>query len=107
MNKLPYALGGAAVLLAALLGCQTVKPALVAPAPSEIQAEKSGFSPAAPAGQNGIDFSLQFGNGEAISNWRVELFSGGQVWKKWQGDAKYLPASLTWDGQQFPLRGSR
>ena len=84
------------MILAALLGCQTVK---AAPAASEIQAEKSGFAPAAAAGQNSMDISLLFGNGDAISNWRVELSSGGHAWKTWAGDAKYLPASLSWDGK--------
>jgi len=91
--------GGAAVLILALLGCQTAKPALVAPAESEIQVEKAGFSPAGAAGQDSIDISLLFGNGDAIKTWKVELASSGQVRKSWTGDAKYLPASLTWDGK--------
>ena len=90
--------GGAALLIVALLGCQT-KPALVAPAESAIQVEKSGFSPAGAAGQNSIDVSLLFGNGDAIKSWKVELTSGGKAQKSWSGDAKYLPASLTWDGK--------
>ncbi|MGO9307819.1 MAG: OmpA family protein [Spirochaetia bacterium] len=90
--------GAALVLLVALLGCQT-KPALVAPAESAVQVEKSGFSPAGAAGQNSIDISLLFGNGDAIKSWKVELASGGPVQKSWSGDAKYLPASLSWDGK--------
>src|SRR5208282_5413853 len=91
--------GLALLLLMALLGCQTAKPALVTPAESAIQVEKSGFSPAGAAGQNSIDISLLYGNGDAIKSWKVELASGGKAQKSWSGDAKYLPASLTWDGK--------
>jgi outer membrane protein OmpA-like peptidoglycan-associated protein len=98
MKRLFWALGGVAVILAALTGCQTAKGALIPPHASEIQAEKSGFAPAAAAGQNTMDLSLLFGNADAISTWRVELGSGGRPWKTWSGDAKYLPASLSWDG---------
>jgi len=87
------------LFVVAILGCQTAKPALVKPAESAIQVEKSGFSPAAPAGQNSIDISLLYGNGESIKSWKVELSSGGKAQKTWNGDAKYLPASLTWDGK--------
>jgi flagellar hook assembly protein FlgD len=93
------AVGGAALLLVVVLGCQTTKPALATPAESTIAAEKSGFSPAGAAGQNSIELSLLFGNAEAINTWKVELSSNGKVWKTWSGDAKYLPASLTWDGK--------
>ena len=73
--------GVAALLLAAIMGCQTAKPALVAPAESAIQVEKSGFSPAGAAGQNSIDISLLYGNGDAIKSWKVELTSSGMVRK--------------------------
>ena len=88
-----------AVVAAAVMGCQTAKPALAIPAESAIQVEKSGFSPAAAAGPNSIDISLLFGNGDAITTWTVDLSSSGAVQKSWKGDAKYLPASLTWDGK--------
>jgi outer membrane protein OmpA-like peptidoglycan-associated protein/flagellar hook assembly protein FlgD len=91
--------GMAAALTVALLGCQTAKPALVAPADSAIQVEKSGFSPAGAAGQNTIEISVLFGNGDTIKSWKVELASSGAAQKTWTGDAKYLPASLTWDGK--------
>jgi outer membrane protein OmpA-like peptidoglycan-associated protein len=91
--------GVAVLLLGAILGCQTAKPALVAPAESAIQVEKSGFSPAGATGQNSIDISLLFGNGDAIKSWKVELTSTGKVQKTWTGDSKYLPTSLTWDGK--------
>ena len=91
--------GVAVLLLAAIIGCQTAKPALIAPAESAIQVEKSGFSPAGAAGQNSIDISLLYGNGDAIKSWKVELTSSGMVRKSWTGDSKYLPASLTWDGK--------
>jgi hypothetical protein len=99
MKRFLWGAGVVAILVVALLGCQTTKPALVAPAASQVDVEKSGFSPAAPAGQNSIDFSLLFGNAEAVSSWKVELVTGGKTWKTWTGDAKYMPASLTWDGK--------
>jgi outer membrane protein OmpA-like peptidoglycan-associated protein/flagellar hook assembly protein FlgD len=97
-----YILGGsgiALVLLMVMLGCQTAKPALVAPAESAIQVEKSGFSPTGVAGQNSIELSLLYGNGDVIKTWKVELTSAGTAQKTWTGDSKYLPASLTWDGK--------
>jgi outer membrane protein OmpA-like peptidoglycan-associated protein/flagellar hook assembly protein FlgD len=97
-----YILGGsglALLLLVAMLGCQTAKPVLVAPAESAIQVEKSGFSPPGATGQNSMDISLLFGNGDAIKSWKVELTSSGKAQKTWTGDSKYLPASLTWDGK--------
>ena len=87
------------VVMAAVMGCQTAKPAVATAAESAIQVEKSGFSPAAVAGQNSIDISLLFGNGDSIKTWKVELSGNGQVQKTWTGDQKYLPASLTWDGK--------
>jgi outer membrane protein OmpA-like peptidoglycan-associated protein/flagellar hook assembly protein FlgD len=97
-KRLLLAAGGALILILALLGCQTAKPALVTPAESAVQVEKSGFSPAGATGQNSIDISLLYGNGDAIKSWKVELSSAGTVQKTWTGDSKYLPASLTWDG---------
>ncbi len=91
--------GLAVLLLAAILGCQTAQPALVAPAESAVQVEKSGFSPAGAAGQTSIDISLLYGSGDAIKSWKVELMSIGKVFKTWTGDASYLPASLSWDGK--------
>jgi flagellar hook assembly protein FlgD len=99
MKRAFFAFGVGALLLSALIACQTTKPALAAPAASEIQAEKAGFSPAGAPGQNTIDLSLRYGNGDAVAGWKVELASGGTVRKTWTGDAKYLPASLTWDGK--------
>jgi flagellar hook assembly protein FlgD len=98
-KKLLWGAGGAAVLMLALLGCQTAKPALLAPAESQIQVEKSGFSPAGASGQDSIDISMLYGNGDAIKSWKVELSASGTVHKSWTGDDKYLPASLTWDGK--------
>ena len=91
--------GVAVFLLAAILGCQTAKPALVAPAESAVEAEKSGFSPAGAEGQNSIDISLLYGNGETIKTWKVDLSTAGMVVKTWTGDASYLPANLNWDGK--------
>jgi len=93
------AAGASAVLIVALIGCQTAKPALVTPAESAVQVEKSGFSPAGAAGQNSIEISLLFGNGEAISSWKVAVASSDKVQKTWTGKSDYLPASLTWDGK--------
>jgi outer membrane protein OmpA-like peptidoglycan-associated protein len=90
---------GAAVITVALLGCQTVKPALSAPADSAVQVEKSGFSPAAATGLNAIEISLLFGNGESIKIWRLDVVGSGVTRRSWSGDSAYLPASLTWDGK--------
>ncbi len=98
-KKLLWGGGGALILIMAMLGCQTAKPALVTPAESAIQVEKSGFSPAGAAGQNSIEISLLYGNGDSIKSWKVELSSAGNVPKTWTGDSTYLPASLTWDGK--------
>jgi flagellar hook assembly protein FlgD len=91
--------GMAVLLLTAVLGCQTAKPALITPAESAIQVEKSGFSPSGAAGQTSIDISLLYGNGDAIKSWKVELTSSGNVRKAWAGDSSYLPANLNWDGK--------
>ena len=98
-NYILRSAGVAVLLIVAILGCQTAKPALVAPAESAIQVEKSGFSPAGAPGQNSIDISVLYGNGDAIKSWKVELTNNGMVQKTWTGDSKYLPASLTWDGK--------
>ena len=91
--------GLALLTLVAILGCQTSKSAMVTPAASAIQVERSGFSPAGAAGQNTINISVLYGNGDAIKDWKVELASVGTVHKTWTGDSKHLPASLTWDGK--------
>ena len=91
--------GAAVALMAALAACQTTKPGLVAAAESAIQVEKSGFSPSGAAGQNSIEISLLFGNGDAVDSWKVEVASSGTTQKTWTGKSDYLPASLTWDGK--------
>jgi flagellar hook assembly protein FlgD len=88
-----------AALLIALMSCQTAKPALVAPAESQVEVEKSGFCPSGPAGQNSIEISLLFGNSDSVSSWKLGVSSGSSPSKTWTGDASYLPASLTWDGK--------
>jgi len=98
-NYLLKGAGVAALLLVAILGCQTAKPALVAPAGSAVEVEKSGFSPSGTPGQNSIDISLLYGNGDAIKSWKVDLATAGMVVKTWTGDASYLPANLNWDGK--------
>ena len=75
------------------------KPALIAPAESAVEVEKSGFFPAGAAGQNNIEISLLYGSGDAIKSWKVELTNSGMVQKTWSGDASYLPGGLTWDGK--------
>ncbi|HET6450613.1 MAG TPA: hypothetical protein VFI08_04845, partial [Spirochaetia bacterium] len=92
--------GAGAALLVALLGCQTTKPALTAPAESAVQVEKNGFSPSGPAGENSLEISLLFGNSDSISSWKLDVASGSApAVKSWTGTASYLPASLTWDGK--------
>ena len=98
-KKTYFFLGASAAVLVALIGCQTAKPALVAPAESQVQVEKSGFSPSGPEGQNSIEISLLFGNSESIASWKLQVLSGSTASKTWTGDASYLPASLTWDGK--------
>ncbi len=98
-NYLLRGAGVAVFLLAAILGCQTAKPALVTPAESSVEVEKSGFSPAGAPGQTSIDISLLYGNGDAIKSWKVEVATAGMVMKSWTGDASYLPANLNWDGK--------
>lgn len=93
------AAGAGAALIVALVACQTTKPDLVTPVESAIQVEKSGFSPSGTAGQNSIEISLLFGNGESVGSWKVEVGSKGTVQKTWTGKSDYLPASLTWDGK--------
>ena len=90
---------GMATLLLVLVGCQTAKPALIAPADSAIQAEGSGFAPGGATGLTSIDISVLYGNSDSIKSWKIELVSGGTAHKSWTGDATYLPASLTWDGK--------
>jgi len=100
MNTIYLRGGGVAVLLlAAFLGCQTAQPALVNPAESAIQVEKSGFSPSGAAGQATMEISVLFGNPEAVKSWKVEAASRGMVHKTWSGDSKYFPASVSWDGK--------
>jgi outer membrane protein OmpA-like peptidoglycan-associated protein/flagellar hook assembly protein FlgD len=99
-NHILQGAGMSVLLLVAVLGCQTAKPALIAPAESAVEAEKSGFSPAGGAGQDSIEISLLYGNSEAIKSWKVEVASGAAAAvRTWKGDASYLPASLTWDGK--------
>jgi outer membrane protein OmpA-like peptidoglycan-associated protein len=91
--------GVAVLLLVGVLGCQTTKPALLPPTESQVQVEKSGFSPAGGAGQNTIDISALYGNADAIKSWKVEIVSGTLVMKTWSGDASHLMPDLTWDGK--------
>ncbi len=81
-----------------LAGCQTVKPALVAPAPSAIRVEDAGFAPQGAAGHTSLTMELEFGNGESIKSWTASIVGAGGAVKNWTGTAGYLPASLTWDG---------
>jgi hypothetical protein len=46
-------------------------------------------------GQNSIEISLLYGNGDSIKSWKVELTSAGTVRKTWTGDSKYLPKNDT------------
>lgn len=100
MNKsLVRAAGGAAILLAVLLACQTAKPALIAPSESAIQAEASGFSPNGGPDHSTLGIDLTYGNGDAIKSWKVEITRNGATAKSWSGDAQYLPGNLRWDGK--------
>lgn len=69
-KRLLWEAGGTAVFIAALIGCQTTRLALIEPAQSAIQVEKSGFFPGASDGRNSIDISVLLGNSDAINSWR-------------------------------------
>ncbi len=86
----------ALALSIAVLGCQTAKPAA---AENSIQTEQTGLAPNGDKQHATIDFSIAFGNKDAIKSWKVEIVTGSGPQKQWSGDAKNLPATLTWDGR--------
>jgi outer membrane protein OmpA-like peptidoglycan-associated protein/flagellar hook assembly protein FlgD len=86
----------AVALSVALLGCQTVKPVT---AENSIQTEQTGLAPNGDAQHSTIDFSLVFGNKDAIKSWKVEIGTGSGPQKQWSGDGKDLRTALTWDGR--------
>jgi hypothetical protein len=95
-NTLVPILGIVVAAFLVLAGCQTAKPAAVEQ--STIQTEVSGFSPNAEKGHNTIDFNLLFGNKDLVSTWKVQIVGSRGAAKTFSGDAKSLPALLTWDG---------
>ena len=95
MKSVIWSVGGAMVLIVALLGCQTTKPGRVAPTDSVIQVESSGFSPANAVGNTSIDILLLYGNADTIKSWKVEIVKSGTAFKSWSGDAAFLPSTIT------------
>ena len=90
------AAGAAIVLSVVLLSCQTAKPNT---AGNSIQTEQTGLAPNGDKTHQTIDFSLVFANRDAIKTWKVEMATGSGPQKQWSGDAKNLPATLSWDGK--------
>jgi outer membrane protein OmpA-like peptidoglycan-associated protein/flagellar hook assembly protein FlgD len=90
------AAGAAMALSVVLLSCQTAKPNT---AGNSIQTEQAGLAPNGDKEHSTIDFSLVFANKEGIKSWKVEMVTGGNPQKQWSGDAKSLPATLSWDGK--------
>ena len=84
------------VLLVALASCQTAKPNT---AGNSIQTEQTGLAPNGDKDHSTINLTLVFANTTAIQTWKVEMVTGGNPQKQWSGDAKSLPATLTWDGK--------
>jgi flagellar hook assembly protein FlgD len=93
-------IGGAAgvtvILVVALLSCQTAKPNT---AGNSIRTEQTGLAPNGDKEHAAIDFTLVFANTAAITGWKVEMVTGGNPQKQWDGDAKNLPSTLSWDGR--------
>ena len=103
-KKLLWGVGEAVILIMAMLGCQTAKPALVTPAESAIQVEKSGFSPSGTAGQTSIDISLLYGNRGSIKSWKVEAVKRRHRAKDMDG-RREVPPGQPELGRQERLRG--
>lgn len=85
-----------AILLSfALIGCQTAKP--FSPQNS-ILTEQTGLSPFGDTTHKTIEFSVFSGDTAAITGWTVEMANGSAIQKRWSGDAKSFPTTLSWDG---------
>ena len=95
-----HALWAASAVLAlvAVSGCQTTKPASVAPQASAIQAEKAGFCPTS-QGQSSLALDVSVANADALKSWKVEVIGGQTAVRTWSGDAANVPAVLSWDGK--------
>jgi outer membrane protein OmpA-like peptidoglycan-associated protein/flagellar hook assembly protein FlgD len=96
MKKGIWGLGMMAVLVAALVGCQTTTPGT---RENTIQTEQTGLAPGGAAQHATIDFSLFTAKPDSIKTWKVEMVMAGHSQKSWGGDAKSLPTTITWDGR--------
>jgi len=73
---------------------------------SSISPWTSGFSPNGDKTMDQMDFSLGFGNRDAVASWKLELQAADKsVARTWSGvgpagaAAAALPAQITWDGR--------
>jgi outer membrane protein OmpA-like peptidoglycan-associated protein len=83
-------------LCVALMGCQTTKGI---PRESSIMTEQAGLSPRGDNPHATIDFALFVGREGALQGWKVQMVAESGPQREWNGDAKNLPTSLTWDGR--------
>ena len=86
----------ALVLSIAVLGCQSFGPATPG---NSIQTEQTGLAPNGDKQHSTIEFSVFFGNRGLVRSWKVEMVTGSNTQKQWNGDALNLPSRLTWDGR--------
>jgi outer membrane protein OmpA-like peptidoglycan-associated protein len=82
-------------LCAALMSCQTTKAPL---REDSIMTEQAGLSPKGDILHSTIDFALFSGN-EGALGWKIQMVAGDSPQREWNGDAKNLPTSITWDGR--------
>jgi outer membrane protein OmpA-like peptidoglycan-associated protein/flagellar hook assembly protein FlgD len=85
-----------ALLIVALLSCQTAKPNT---AGNSIRTEQAGLAPNGDKEHSTIDLTLVFANTAAITGWKVEMITGGNPQRQWSGDGKTLPSTVSWDGK--------
>jgi outer membrane protein OmpA-like peptidoglycan-associated protein len=97
MKKGFLIIGMAALALSvALVGCQTTTQGSLG---NSIQTEQTGLAPTGDTQHSTIDFSLFLNNQDSIKSWKVEMVYANVSRKQWSGDAKNVPATVTWDGQ--------
>ena len=60
----------------------------------------TGFSPNGDKTMDTMDFTLGFGNREAVVSWKLEIQGGERgPQRSWSGSGSPLPESLSWDGR--------
>lgn len=67
---------------------------------SSVRPLTTGFSPNGDKSMDVMDFTLTFGNRDAITSWKVEIVhpEGGTI-RAWSGGPDALPEALSWDGR--------